>query len=84
MHLGMEYNNGILWSLFLRLIFLGCQVFEYVNTRFSISDGLYGSVFFALTRFHGFHVTIGCTLLLLCRLRGDVQYGKGIGVECSI
>lgn len=84
MHLGIEFGRGVVYSLLLGVAFLFCQYYEYVSTGFSISDGLYGSVFFALTGFHRFHVAIGCSLLLLNVLRSDMQYGKRIRLECSI
>lgn len=58
--------NGILLSIVLRVIFLICQFVEYNNAVFSISDGVFGSNFFALTGFHGFHVTVGTIRLILC------------------
>jgi heme/copper-type cytochrome/quinol oxidase subunit 3 len=54
-----------LWLLATVLIgasFVGVQVFEYielVHKGFVPSEGLYGSTFFTMTGFHGFHVTIG-------------------------
>lgn len=58
--------NGILLSILLGVIFLACQVIEYNNAIFSMSDGVFGSNFFALTGFHGFHVTVGTIGLILC------------------
>lgn len=57
--------NGLLLSVILRVIFLYCQYIEYGNADFTISDGVLGGNFFALTRFHGFHVTLGAVMLLL-------------------
>jgi cytochrome c oxidase subunit 3 len=64
-----EYSaaaNGILLSILLGIIFLICQFIEYNNAVFSISDRVFGSNFFALTRFHGFHVTVRTIGLVLC------------------
>lgn len=64
-----EYNdatNRLLLSILLRVIFLYCQYIEYRNASFSMSDGVYGSSFFSLTRFHGFHVTVRTVGLILC------------------
>lgn len=58
--------NGILLSILLGVIFLACQFVEYNNAVFSMSDGVFRSNFFALTGFHGFHVTVGTIGLLLC------------------
>jgi len=79
--------NGVLLSIVLRVIFLICQFVEYNNAVFSISDGVFGSNFFALTRFHRFHVTVGTIGLILCWLRfynADVLGAKGIGHDCFI
>lgn len=59
-------SNGVLLSILLGVIFLLCQFVEYNNAVFSMSDGVFGSNFFALTRFHGFHVTVGTVGLVLC------------------
>lgn len=87
---GRNYSdaaNRLLISIMLGVIFLYCQYVEYGNANFSISDGVYGSNFFALTRFHGFHVTIRTIRLILCWLRmfnGDILGGKGVGHDCFI
>jgi len=59
-----ESLKGLAVTLFLAVFFLFCQVFEYFNASFDISDGIYGSVFFMTTGFHGMHVFLGGLLLL--------------------
>jgi len=82
-----DASNRLLLSIVLGLVFLYCQYVEYGNANFSISDGVFGSTFFALTRFHGFHVTVGTLRLMLCWARminGDILGGKGVRHDCFI
>lgn len=60
---------GLGLTIFLGAIFTGLQALEYFEAEFSISDGIYGSVFFMATGFHGFHVGIGSIFLFVCLLR---------------
>ena len=55
------------------IIFTACQAFEYYSAPFSIHDGIYGSVFYLTTGFHGFHVLIG-TIFLLVSLWRQINY----------
>ena len=42
---------------------------EYWEAPFSLADRVYGSTFFVATGFHGLHVLIGSTFLLVCFFR---------------
>ena len=47
--------------------FVGVQVYEYrhlIEKGFVPSEGLYGSTFYTMTGFHGFHVTIGVLCMI--------------------
>lgn len=56
-------------TIFLGLLFVYFQYFEYYNALFSISDSVFGSSFFLITGFHGFHVIIGVAFLFVTFLR---------------
>lgn len=45
------------------------QAIEYLEASFSIADRAYGTTFFVATGFHGLHVLIGSTFLLICLAR---------------
>lgn len=47
----------------LRVFFTLLQALEYGDSSFSLSDSVYGSVFFIATRFHRFHVLVGSAFL---------------------
>nr|YP_010535005.1 cytochrome c oxidase subunit III [Meloe proscarabaeus]UYA96972.1 cytochrome c oxidase subunit III [Meloe proscarabaeus] len=73
-HSLMENNhNQALQSLLLTVVlgayFSLLQGYEYLESSFSISDAAYGSSFFMATGFHGIHVIIGTTFLLVCLFR---------------
>lgn len=55
-----SFSVGILFGF----LFLLIQEFEYLEFKVTISDGVFSSLFFLLTGFHGMHVLVG--LLLLC------------------
>jgi cytochrome c oxidase subunit 3 len=60
---------GLLFTLFLAILFTFIQGFEYINAPFNISDGVYGSCFYMTTGFHGFHVIIGTLALFVSFIR---------------
>nr|YP_010400420.1 cytochrome c oxidase subunit III [Cotesia flavipes]UQS76149.1 cytochrome C oxidase subunit 3 [Cotesia flavipes] len=61
---------SLLMTILLGLIFSYFQYIEYNESFFSINDSVYGSIFFMLTGFHGFHVIVGTifNLVMLIRL----------------
>nr|YP_010309761.1 cytochrome c oxidase subunit III [Lagorina sericea]UMR54878.1 cytochrome c oxidase subunit III [Lagorina sericea] len=61
--------QGLLMTVILGLYFSALQGYEYYESSFSISDAAYGSSFFMATGFHGIHVIIGTTFLLVCLIR---------------
>lgn len=60
---------ALLFTILLGVYFTYLQACEYAETSFSISDRVYGAVFFVATGFHGAHVIIGTTFLAVCFFR---------------
>nr|YP_010384981.1 cytochrome c oxidase subunit III [Xenophthalmus pinnotheroides]UPL64991.1 cytochrome oxidase subunit III [Xenophthalmus pinnotheroides] len=56
-------------TIILGLYFTALQAFEYFEAPFSIADSVFGSTFFVATGFHGLHVIIGTSFLLVCFMR---------------
>jgi len=54
-------------TILLGAVFMGFQAFEYhhayTELNLKLTSGIYGSTFFMLTGFHGFHVTMGAIML---------------------
>ena len=66
-------NIGLGLTVLLGVIFLILQVEEYIHAYnelgLTLDSGIYGSTFFMLTGFHGFHVTMGTLMLFIIFLR---------------
>jgi len=65
-----ERSKTAIWlfaTILLGAIFMGCQAYEYAHAysdlNLKLTSGIYGSTFFMLTGFHGFHVTMGAIML---------------------
>ena len=60
-------------TVLLGITFLGLQGFEYweayTHLNLRLDSGIYGSTFFMLTGFHGFHVFVGMLMLLFITIR---------------
>ena len=60
-------------TVLLGIFFLFLQVEEYIHAYtemgLTLNAGIYGSLFFMLTGFHGMHVTMGTIMLLIMFLR---------------
>ena len=78
-HWALKKNSRgplVMWLLatvVLGFSFLALQIFEYTHAyhemNLTLGSGIYGSTFFMLTGFHGFHVTIGAIMLTVIMLR---------------
>jgi cytochrome c oxidase subunit 3 len=93
-HWALKENNRGLLNLFLFFtialgaLFLALQVYEYGHAyselNLKLTTGVYGSTFFMLTGFHGFHVTCGAIMLsvILARcLSGHFKPDHHFGFE---
>jgi cytochrome c oxidase subunit III len=57
---------GLACTVGLGLLFTGVQAYEYAHAPYKFTDGVYPSVFFMATGFHGFHVIVGSIFLIVC------------------
>jgi cytochrome c oxidase subunit 3 len=68
-----KLNLWLALTVVLGVTFLALQVYEYGHAyselNLKLSSGIYGSTFFMLTGFHGFHVTMGATMLTVILIR---------------
>lgn len=95
-HVGLKNNNRkqlIAWlslTVALGICFLFLQVTEYTEAYhemgLTLNSGIYGSTFFLLTGFHGFHVTLGAFMLsiMLARaIKGHFKPEDHFGFEAA-
>ncbi|HMN80970.1 MAG TPA: cytochrome c oxidase subunit 3 [Burkholderiaceae bacterium] len=72
-----NHRSKVAFWLFLTIVlgavFMGFQVYEYAHAyselNLKLTSGIYGSTFFLLTGFHGFHVTVGALMLTVVLVR---------------
>nr|QNE85769.1 cytochrome c oxidase subunit III [Helina impuncta] len=64
-----QTTQGLFFTVLLGIYFTMLQAYEYIEAPFTIADSVYGSTFFMATGFHGIHVLIGTTFLLICLIR---------------
>jgi cytochrome c oxidase subunit 3 len=85
---------GLIITVVLGVLFTGVQAYEYEHilhenlffNEEAASSGLYGSIFFMATGFHGFHVLVGTIFLAVCLLRllsGQLSPQKHFGFEAA-
>nr|YP_009971648.1 cytochrome c oxidase subunit III [Thor amboinensis]QNG57243.1 cytochrome c oxidase subunit 3 [Thor amboinensis] len=65
----MEAIQSLMLTVILGFYFTVLQAFEYLEACFSLADSAYGTTFFVATGFHGLHVIIGSSFLLVCLYR---------------
>tara|TARA_Y100000589_G_scaffold292445_1_gene296593 strand:- start:336 stop:938 length:603 start_codon:yes stop_codon:yes gene_type:complete len=69
-------QKWLLITAFLGITFLGCQLYEYFSLPFSLTDNLFASIFYALTGFHGLHVTLGTLMILIISWQTRINGGR--------
>nr|BAT57238.1 cytochrome oxidase subunit 3 [Fabaeformiscandona kushiroensis] len=90
-HSLMENNHsqtmkGLMITIILGLYFSALQAFEYIEAPFTFADSVYGSTFFIATGFHGIHVIVGTTFLMVCLyrlLKFQFSYKHHFGFEAA-
>nr|YP_010697853.1 cytochrome c oxidase subunit 3 [Phellinidium ferrugineofuscum]WCF76814.1 cytochrome c oxidase subunit 3 [Phellinidium ferrugineofuscum] len=78
---------GLFLTLVFATIFTALQYYEYLEAGFTIADSVYGTVFFASTGLHGFHVIIGTLFIgvqFIRILNHHITTTHHIGLESSI
>lgn len=60
-------------TIILGAVFMGFQAYEYIHAyndlNLKLTSGIFGSTFYMLTGFHGFHVTLGAIMLAVVLYR---------------
>ncbi|MBM3558244.1 MAG: cytochrome c oxidase subunit 3, partial [Alphaproteobacteria bacterium] len=69
-------KKGLWLTILLGITFTAVQAFEYSVAPFTFGGGIYGSTFFMATGFHGAHVIIGTTFLIVCLVRAYAGHFK--------
>jgi cytochrome c oxidase subunit 3 len=86
--------QGLLLTILLGLTFTGVQAYEYSHAAFSFAfeagaagkGGIYPTTFYMATGFHGAHVIIGTTFLIVCYIRaakGHFKQDHHFGFEAA-
>jgi cytochrome c oxidase subunit III len=81
-------NRAIALTIMLGVLFLFLQLYDYIslvgNDNFGINSGVYGTLFFTMTGFHGAHVlggVVGMTVILIRGLQGQFSAKHHVAVE---
>jgi len=86
-----KFNLWLGITVAMGIVFLFLQAAEYYEAYehfgLTLGSGIYGSTFFMLTGFHGFHVAMGMTMLLIQLIRSvknkDFTAADHFGFEAS-
>lgn len=90
-HYELLRNEETRWSIIVTIIlafyFVAIQGEEYSDASFSMSDGIFGRIFYLSTGFHGIHVLCGGLFLFFNYLRlvkHHFNYNHHLGLEFAI
>jgi len=78
--------RGLALTVILGATFLTLQIVEYGHAAFGFRDGVYPTVFYMATGFHGFHVFVGVCFLtvnLVRALNGQFSAEHHVGFEAA-
>ena len=85
-----KLNFWLAATILLGFIFVGFQAYEYIHAyrdlNLKLTSGIFGSTFFLLTGFHGFHVCVGAIMLtvILARcVRGHFRTNHHFAFEAA-
>ena len=85
-----KLNFWLAVTILLGFVFLGFQAYEYAHAyadlNLKLTSGIFGSTFFMLTGFHGFHVCVGAIMLtvMLARcVRGHFKPNQHFAFEAA-
>ena len=76
--------RALVVTLILGVVFLSGQLYDYATLGFGINSGVYGTLFFTMTGFHGAHVlggVIGMSIVLLRGINGQFSARHHTAVE---
>lgn len=79
--------NGAILTIVLAVIFTFLQGYEYVTATFTMSDSVYGNIFFLGTGAHGLHVIMGTMMIAVATLRLVFYHATSqhhVGYEAAI
>lgn len=69
-----QTKKRLIITIILGIYFSTLQIFEYIESPFSISDSIYGRTFFISTGFHGIHVLIGTSFIIHSLIRLNINH----------
>nr|ALO64340.1 cytochrome c oxidase subunit III [Lasioglossum punctatissimum] len=62
-------TTPLIFTIILGIYFSFIQMIEYLEAPFTFNDGIFGSIFFMTTGFHGLHVMLGIVFLSTSLIR---------------